>query len=306
MLGDLSRVSAFDQRVFIGYPALIAALGAIGVSIPYAALALNWVASGAAAALTAVLFDDWRLGWAMVLLTPSYLMYSTTVMSEPTLLALTVAGLVIARRESPGMGGVLLGAAGLVRPMACFAVVGQAATMMGAKVRSVVILCVTAAVVVFAGYFALHQWTGTPLFGARVYATDARAYGGHLFGLPFESLIMTPMRQHVASWKIVYIWLHVLVTLVACGLLVTEMRRAVETVDQRNAQLCAAWLVANTVFVLCIGSIWGFHEFHRFILPALPPLLWVFRRWYPRRPLPWAVIGAASFGLALFGVVRNA
>jgi len=198
-----------------------------------------------------------------------------------------------------------MGAAGLVRPMACFAVIGQALSVVRTKLRDAVIVCLTSALVVVAGLVAFRHGVGSTL-GPTIYANDPRAYGGQLFALPFQSLIATPFAQHVAWWKIIYIWSYVVLTLVASGLLAAELRRGDVAEDRRNAQLSAAWLIGNTAFVLCIGSIWGFHEFHRFILPALPPLLWAFRRWYPRRALSWAALGAASFGLALFGVVRNA
>lgn len=41
MLGDRTGVTAYDRRVFLGYPALIAGLGALHVPISLAALVLN-------------------------------------------------------------------------------------------------------------------------------------------------------------------------------------------------------------------------------------------------------------------------
>ena len=86
MTGDESTLKPFDRRAFPGYPALIALFAALKVHPSAAALLLNWMGAAAAAVLSALLFRDRRVGWAMAVLTPSYVMYSTLAMSEPTLL----------------------------------------------------------------------------------------------------------------------------------------------------------------------------------------------------------------------------
>src|SRR5690242_20418580 len=68
--GDTNALTLFDRRVFPGYPALIAATSAIGLSLPVTGLALAWAGTAITAVLTAILYDDRRLGWAMVWLTP--------------------------------------------------------------------------------------------------------------------------------------------------------------------------------------------------------------------------------------------
>jgi hypothetical protein len=59
------------------------------------------------------------------------------------------------------------------------------------------------------------------------------------------------------------------------------------------------WLFGNTAFVLCTGSVWGFHYFDRHILAAMPPLLWAYGDLYPRR-LTWSVSVCALSTLAAF------
>jgi hypothetical protein len=304
--GDQSVLTLFDRRVFPGYPALIATVMSLGVSAPVAALALAWLGTGITAVLTAVLYDDRRLGWAMVMLTPSYLMYTTLVMSEAVLLTFTVGGLVLLYRRRPGAGGILLGIAGLVRPMACFAVLGAALERFRRTPRAAILFCAVSAVIVGIGLWLMQLWNGDALQNVRIYASDDRAYAGQLFALPFESLIMTPIRLHVPLWKVAYIWTYVALTFIACGLLTREAFAAIASEQRLFARLNAPWLIGNTLFVLCIGHIWGFHEFHRFIVPALPPLLWAYRDYYPRRQWPWALIGVGSFAFALFGLLRSA
>ena len=303
--GDQSVLSSFDRRVFPGYPALIAAVSLVGISIPVAALALCWLATGVTAALTAVLYDDLRVGWAIVMLTPSYLMYTTTVMSEGVLLAFTVGGLVLFYRSRVALGSGLLGYAGLIRPMACFAVAGAAVERVQRNRRSAMVVCLLSGAVVGLGVLLMRLWSGDALQNVRIYANDDKAYAGQLFALPFESLIMTPIRYHVPLWKIAYIWAYVVVTLTGCVIVVRRVRAPADAKEQRLASLNAPWLIGNTAFVLVVGHIWGFQEFHRFIVPALPPLLWVFREYYPKRLSAWIPIAGLSFVMALFGLLRS-
>lgn len=303
--GNLGVLSVFDRRVFPGYPALIAAVSLSGISIRIAALALCWCATGVTAVVTAILYDDERVGWAIVVLTPSYLMYTTTAMSEGVLLAFTVGGLALLYRSRTFVAGGLLGYAGLIRPMACFAVIGASLERARRNRRSALVVCISSGAVVCIGLLLMRLWSGDALQNVSIYANDDKAYAGQLFALPFESLIMTPIRYHVPLWKVAYIWAYVVLTLAGCVLVVRRVLSPADSEEERLAWLNAPWLIGNTAFVLCVGHIWGFHEFHRFIVPALPPLLWVFREYYPKRLPTWIPIGGLSFVMALFGLLRS-
>ena len=150
------------------------------------------------------------------------------------------------------------------------------------------------------------QWRfDDALMSARVYATDQKAYGGQLLAWPFESLIMTPLRHPTAVWKMVYIWAHVVVVLVGCGLALWRWRSAPGALGRPAALAAAVWLWTNTAFVLCVGDIWGFHEFDRFIIPALPPLMWAYAAFLPRQWWVWPIIGVLSVAIALPGAARG-
>lgn len=114
---------------------------------------------------------------------------------------------------------------------------------------------------------------------------------------------LTPFRVHVPVWKIVYIWMHVFITVGGC-LLLARQALDVKEPDRNLALLGAPWLVGNTLFVFTVGQSWGFHEFHRYILPALPPLLWAYRRYFPTRVLSLTAVVAGSFALAPFAIPR--
>src|SRR5205823_3442675 len=102
-------------------------LGLAGVPVTIAALGVSWLSSAAAAVLSALLFRDRRIGWAMAIIPPSFLTYSTLAMSEASLLALVALGMYcVVRRDALVAGALALGFAGLVRPVACFAVLARA------------------------------------------------------------------------------------------------------------------------------------------------------------------------------------
>ncbi len=304
--GDDLRL--FDMRVFPGYPALIAGANAIGLDYHWGALLLNWAGAALAAALAAVLFADCRIGWAMAVLTPSYLMYTSLAMSEATLMAFIGGGMALAAGGAWVAGGIFLGFAGLVRPVAAFAVAGFLTWALG-RGRHMAAVCVglAALAVVAAPVVATVVQGGDALEGLRIYAGDSRAYDGEPLTWPFKSLVMVPLRQQPTLWKVAYIYAHVVVTLAGCILAALRFRVKPSAKPSRADMLAAAapvWLWLNTLFCLSIGAHWGFQEFHRFMVPALPPLYWAFGRWLPVRWSYWGVIGAVSAVLAVWGATH--
>ncbi len=305
------ELKEYDRRVFPGYPAIIAAVHRGGMPLEWAALIITWISAGVAAGVGALVFSERRVGWGMTILIPHFLINSSMAMSEGPLLALTVCGLWAGMNaaksgEKAGwlmlvLAGVLLGCAGLVRPMACFAVAGLVLwgwrKGMGPRVW---IAPLAAAAVVLAGVAAMHCWTGDALQGVRVYRDNAGAYAGHMLQWPMHALLATPFHEQVGWGKLVHIWAHVVAALGACGALVVQWARRRKEADPLVA-LALPWLAGNTLFELCVGSPWGFRHFPRFMLPALPAFLWAGRSVLVRRWV-WIGIGAALVVVAVFGV----
>jgi hypothetical protein len=286
-----ASLPSYDRRVFPGYPALLAALRLDAV--PLLAMIVNWLAAAAAAALCFVLFDDARIGWAMAVLTPSYVMYSTVLMTEPLILLLGLGALYLGRRERPALAGVALGLAAIVRPLALPLGLAFVAERRKSP-RAIVIASVTATMVIAISAAWFVWWSGSLSSGMRVYTNDPRAYGGsHLFTWPFASLWQTSFAPGVATWKIAYIWLHVAAALGALVLLARDARRSMPLL---------VWHASNMLLVLCIGGIWGFHEFHRLIVPSLPPVFWAYRRVLPSRVPAWIAIALVSAAVAAKGL----
>lgn len=297
LAGADAAITFHDTRVFPGFPAILAGISRATTDLEAAALLLNWAAAAIAACLAARLFRDARVGWGMALFPPSHLMYTSMALSEPTLLLCTLGGLSAARRGLTLGGGSLLGLAGLIRPMACFAVFALVADewRCGRRRRGAATGAVSLAVVGL-GIASLELARG---WGLRSVQAQATAYGGAILAPPFWSLLATPWEGGVPAWKVVYVWGHVLAVSGALILLARRFQRGA-----RSAALPSFWLAGNTTFTLCVGSVWGFHEFHRFLLPALPPLLLAYSDYLPRRALTWGALGAVSFAMAAFGVLH--
>ena len=335
--GGGGEMTTYDTRVFPGYPLLMAPLVWIGLPAGLAGLAVTVGAATAVPPLAAVAFGDRRVGWACTVLIPHWPINSSLAMSEAPCVTLCLVGLLLSRRR-PIASGLMFGLAGLVRPMAAFAVVGvllwelchawrfqskrftlaagprpaladQAAPDAPTKGRRLtgdvalrwIQVGGTALGVIALGLLGIWLAFDDPLHGVRVYATDPGAYRGDLFTWPFGSIVRTLATGEVAIGRAIWTLAHVTLALAACGLIAIEAVRR----PDRLTTLAAGWLVGNTLFVLTIGSDWGFFHFPRFLLPALPPLMFALRRPLPDDRRAWIVLALAMAPVAAWGAIDS-
>ncbi|HTQ79446.1 MAG TPA: hypothetical protein VMM92_05580 [Thermoanaerobaculia bacterium] len=302
----------YYRRLFPGYPALIAALSVIGVPEAAAALLPSWLAAPFVAVLAALYFGDRRVGWAMAALTPAYVFSGSLISTEALCLLFSLAGLWLAGRDrasatsatsvaSAAWGaGVAFGLGGLFRPVAVFAMLGAVAReVIGRRFAAAVALTATAGLTVASGLALVHWRFGDALMSLNQYKKDPQAYAGELFTWPFKSLLTVPLTTPVPAWKLAYVGVHALAVLLACALAVRQGLQREGEESRGLSAVAAVWLLGNTLYVLSIGNIWGFHDFPRFIVPALPPLFWVLRRFLPRRPIVWLALGLLCVVLSL-------
>lgn len=307
-LGDGAEFLAHPHygRFFPGYPMLIAGLHGAGVPIAAAALLPSWLAAGGVAVLGALVFRDRRVGWALAALTPSYVFSGSLISTEALCLLLSLAGLWLLQKSKTVPAGIAFGLGGLFRPVAVFALLGGAAAeLLAGRFRRAAAATALAGATVAAGLAAVHARFGDAFLSVRRYAEDPQAYGGgEMITWPFRSLLTVPFTTPVAAWKIAFVAVHAVAVLGGCVLAVRQWRRA----DLEERPLAAAaglWLGGNTLYVLSIGGVWGFHDFPRFLVPALPPLFWLYRRVLPARIWMWVGIGLLSVALALPPAVRR-
>ncbi len=298
---SFSSLEQYDRRVFPGYPALIAVVHLTGIPLPVAALITTWVSAGIAAAAAATAFADARVGWALTCLIPHYLINSSLGMSEAPLLACVCVALLLWNRDRLVLSGLCFGFAALVRPMACFAVAGVVFSLiLNRRWRQAVVLAGASALTFVVGLVVMQIWTGDALQGVHVYANHPGAYAGHMMVYPFSALL-TGTRAATPG-RIVYIWIHVLVTLLAVWL--AGLRLIRRPTDPRDA-VSFPWLLCNTAMVLCVGPPWGFIHFPRFTIPAAPAMFWTLRPWLPRGRGAWVGIGLACLVFAIFGTIES-
>ncbi len=333
---SLASMDEYDVRVFPGYPALIAIVHRLGISLPMSALWVTWICAGVTAAVAAKVFDDARAGWAMTCLIPHYLINSSLGMSEAPVLAVVCLALWASKEDHQILAGIAFAFAGMIRPMACFALAGvlfsmlvrsgrltpvlryaeergRAATnpalrrtseaALRTEIRGILLL-VSVVLVIFAiELLAFQLWTGNAMRGIHVYSQNPGAYGGEMITWPFHSLLTTPARDGASIGRVIYIWIHVLVTLAACAMAGNRIVKS-NPLNFRNS-VSAPWLIGNTAFVLCIGSVWGFRHFPRFTIPAAPAMFWTLRKFLPRHPGWWMLIAAGCGIMAVYGVIDS-
>jgi hypothetical protein len=296
---DVPELRAYDQRVFPGYPAMIAACQYLGLPLSWSALGISWLCSALAAVFGAMLFKDRRIGWGLATLTPQWVLNGSMVMSEAPALCFSLAGLLLAERCKGILGGAFAGIAGLVRPMTCFGVMAEAISLWTRrKFLQGLLFGIAAAAVVGAGLVTLKLTLGDPLRSARTYATHDMAYGGSVIEWPFASIIRVLRSGEIPWWKSAYIGAHVPLALAGCVMIGLMVWRNGWRSDPRLS-LSAPWLWINTLFALCVGAQWGFLEFQRMILMALPALLFAFLPLLPDKPIFWRMMALGSWFTAV-------
>ena len=235
------------------------------------------------------------------------------------MLALLLAGMLLVLSGDANISiwraagaGTLMGLALLFRPMACF---GLGATIVCClllkKWKSTVVLVCAALVIFVIAMFWQGHWRGDLLANFRYQAHSPAAYGGHLLDWPLRSILIDPFERKIPASRIAYIGLHALIVFTACVRAVSKIFRitrqwiiqphysVVITNENRLTFFAGLWLLGNTLFVISLGSPWGFECFHRFTIPAAPALWWFLRPILPRNTWPWLLIAMISAGIAI-------
>jgi hypothetical protein len=261
---------------------------------------MGWVIPAALCAAAAAWLRDKRIGWAMAILPPHWVLDSACVMNESLMLLLCVLSMMSLQKaawQGLLLAGLAFAAAGVVRPMACFAVAGALAMLLqaGKPNRAIVLAAVTLALLAgLLGAFTAVYWN--PLNNARAYNTQELAYNGRLLTYPFGSFIETAISRGFFKpnylYKLAYIVAAVAVTVLA----VRKWRSSRRPMDA----WAATWWGTNSAFVACIGSHWGVDIAQRSIMWAAPAAYWTLRDYLPTKwwarlawailPLPWVYI----------------
>jgi hypothetical protein len=152
------------------------------------------------------------------------------------------------------------------------------------------------------------HWRGDILANVRYQATSPNAYSGRLLTIPFLSLLTVPFKTHAHPAKTLYIWIHALILFVACACAAREVfRRSIGDSPRQTwlTPIAALWLAGNTLFLLSLGSPFGFECFHRFSIPAAPAMWWFLRNRLPTSKWLWLPIAIASATIAVLTIATD-
>jgi len=266
-----SRVWPQARRLSPGYPLLIYAASWL-LPPPAAALALSMLAAATATALV------YRLGaspWAAALfavLTPSWVAFSSTAMSEGPFLAVALLGLVAWRRGRGVAAGLLFGAASLVRPvgLVLFCALwlhgrwgrsgddGEAVEQ--ASLRSLAACALAPA-----------AWTAWGMvFGAGA-RTSAAIYLRFDLAPPLSSVVSALAAPWADPLKLLQN-LFVLALTGAAAWLLWRRRcdPAAAAEERRRASGWLVWLLSQAAFYLLLPSAWVWECLGRFLVTGLP------------------------------------
>jgi hypothetical protein len=118
----------------------------------------------------------------------------------------------------------------------------------------------------------------------RVYQTHPAAYGeGGMFTYPFGSAVRDISERGVLHHAVLYKLAYLTGAIAISGCAVWRYVRTRSPLDA----MAATWLATNTLFALCIGSVWGMRIAQRSTAWAIPAALFVLAwtlpvRWYWR------------------------
>jgi hypothetical protein len=298
--GDRIDLDDYDSRVFPGYPLLIVLVHAV-TRLPFGASALliTFLSAGLVATLSAIYFNDLRIGLAVAFLLPHAWINMSIAMSEAPMLAVVMLGLFGSRVN--GGAGAIFGYGMFIRPVAAIASIASMARQLAERRWVQGIIIPLLAVFTFLIWnLALAPITGGISHHAAVYANSPRAYNGQMLTWPFHSIITTTLHGHVPLWRWLYIIAHVALCIGGCVRLLTK--------SSSTDLFTFIWLALNTLFVLCLGlgpGAWGFNHFPRFTIPALPALAYAWKEFLPRGPWVYIALGAGFFVMAVFAIPQT-
>ncbi|HUP25813.1 MAG TPA: glycosyltransferase 87 family protein [Thermoanaerobaculia bacterium] len=290
---QLRGLPAEVRRLGPGYPALARA-AAVALPLPLAALVVPVLAAGAAVWLLSALgASRWTVAYFAVF-TPSWVLFSGTAMSEAPFLALSLAGVLLWRRDRPVWSGLVLGGATLVRPVG--ALVFASHWLLSRRRRGVrASIPALVAFAVLPGAWAVASWWlwGNPLQQPASYIAKDLSW-------PLHSLLVglgQPWHDPLKAGQVV----------LALGLAflgAIGLRRRWQATGDPERLAEGAWLVSHVCFYLLLPSSWVFECLPRFLVSCLPPILLGLEPWLPRRRAAVVAAGAGSLALGLIWNLR--
>jgi hypothetical protein len=296
---------------FMGYPYFIALLEVLlRVHSPVLLVVVAFPASVLATLLTARLFGTTVAAY-FALTNLAWLQISFLGGSEPLAVALGLAALWAFRSDKLVLASVLASLSVTVRPLMASLLVGIGLALLFQKRYFPFLKVLAISLLIGALYVTpLALYFGDPLLTVHSYST--RDYGaggmtgphGHLFGWPFQGIIMGTILYPAPWTNLVLSFFWIFLVLAGAALMFSPTFRRYAADHPAEAIFCGLYLY--TVFSYDY-YIWARGAFIRFAIPALPFVFFALLRYLPRhRAVLWTLAILSPLLAALSAVgVRN-
>lgn len=289
--GGVAGLPPATLRLFWGYPLLIDACG-MGRAYILPGLAISILCGAACGPLASRLGRDRRLAWWMLCATPSWLIYSSTVMSDGLALILTLAALTLTVQRRWALAGIAAGLAFCVRPVGALLFLPLAIEAFAAGGRRALFRALAAGLPLPIVYLLANRL----VLGDALQAV--RQYSAQDFAWPLSSLLGARRNPNMSAVWIAYQSGVLAVTWLGAAGLWRRVRGG-----EGWMRPLLAWHLLGALFYLLLPSSWAFQGLDRFYLAVWPTTLIGLAPWLPRRRAFHvglvSLLGVVSFWLAL-------
>jgi hypothetical protein len=269
---DFGSLSPEHFRFFPLYPLIMAPVSQM-LPIEVAGLSLAILCAVICAVMTAHLGDDRRLAWWLVAFTPSWLLFTSTVMSESLSVTLTLGCLLLITRQRWGWAGLLAGLSTLARPVGALLFLPlliAALQTPESRRRNALMGLATGLPLPLIYLIVNHLTMGEALRSVSGYIRQDAAW-------PLQGLIRDTLDPTFSPLLKTLLWGTLVLSLGGALGLWSRWRRG-----ERFTSPLLIWHVIALVFYLLIPSTWAFRCLDRFLLAIWPTTLIGLAPWLPR------------------------
>lgn len=267
--GGIEQLDPATLRLYPGYPLLIALLGA-GRAYVLPGLLISILCGSACGPAAARLGCDRRIAWWMLALTPSWLLYSSALMSDSLALLLTVSALTLMARRSYAWAGLIAGIAFWVRPVSVFLFVPlllEAAASGGGR-------AMLRALAAGAPFPLLYLISSRLVLGSAI--RSVHQYTFQDYAAPLSSLLNAAHNPNLSRSIIAYEFAVLALTWIGAFGLWRRVRSG-----EPEFRPLLIWHIIAALFYLLLPSSWAFQALDRFYLAVWPTTLIGIAPWLP-------------------------